>query len=413
MTKEDLFLAIGQVEESRLARSELAVQDPSTVSDKEEPVMKKKSVSSGRIVRNILVAAIIISMLAVTAYAAVGYLIFDSPQEMLTCIFGDETGYDHSDGSVTPFEDGINVIIEPTYDRVPADEAVVEQEAAPLVDAVGKTISWQGYTLTIDANLYDSVTKCGLVTYTLENPAGLHYDLQSDGEVWFPGGEILDFGQYGYSYIVKDQSSDTKLTATYYYQLRDRDTTNLEIGFSQWASTTQEEIGQRVQEIKQELRQEIPEEEAYALYKEYQGDDWAWFEANRTREELLEGAYEILAFDRLNDAVTCPDKIIIPEQVRGEMTNITLGNGAATLSPIAVILRRQEIEDFSSSSINLVKIRFADGTEYVVQDGYVENRVFAVQDAEGKEATYMFNRIIDVKEVVSVIVDGNIELCVD
>ena len=95
------------------------------------------------------------------------------------------------------------------------------------------------------------------------------------------------------------------------------------------------------------------------------------------------------------------------------MTNITLGDGAVTLSPIAATVRKQEIENLGYSFMDLFKIRFADGSEYVVQDGYVENRVFAVTDSEERELTYMFNRIIDVNEVVSVIVDGNVELPLD
>ena len=84
MKREDLFLAIGEVEGRRLLRSELTVQEPSAVETKEEPVMKKKRVNVGRIIRNVLVAALIVSILSVTAYAAVGYLIFDSPEEMIT-----------------------------------------------------------------------------------------------------------------------------------------------------------------------------------------------------------------------------------------------------------------------------------------------------------------------------------------
>lgn len=413
MKSEDLFLAIGEVEGSRLLRSELTVQEPSAVVCKEEPVMKKKRANPGRIIRNSLVAAILISMLGVTAYAVGGFLIFDSPEEMITAVFGDKTGYDHSDGSITPFEDGINVIIEPTYDRVPVDEEVAAQEAAPLVNAVGQSISWEGYTLTIDANLYDSVTKCGLVTYTLENPEGVNYSLQSTGEVWFPQGEIVKFSQYGYSYIIQKKSTDTKLAATYYYQLRDKESTDLEITFTQWASITQEQIDQRIEEIKQELRQEIPEEEALAFQKEYVGDSWPWFEENRTREENIDSAYEAWAYQRLEEFATCPDKITIPAVSSGEMTNVTLGNGAVILSPVAIIVNIKEIENYPSSFVDLTKIVFADGTEYVVKDGYTLNYVFNVGNADGSETTFMFNRIIDVNKVTSVIVDGNIELTVD
>lgn len=413
MTGEELFLAIGAVESSRLERTELTFQEPSDVSSKEEPQMTKKRVSAGRLLRNTVAAVLLVFALATTAYAVVGYVIFNSPEEMLTSVFGDQTGYDHSDGSITPFEDGINVIIEPTFDRVPVDEEVVAQEAAPLVTPVGQSISWEGYTLTIDANMYDQVTKCGLLTYTLENPEGLDYSLQSDAEVWFPGGEIVSFGQYGYSYIIQDKSADTKLTATFYYQLRDRETTNLEIGFTQWASISQEEIDQQIEEIKQQLRQEISEEEALEFQKRYVGDSWPWFEENRTREENIDSAYEVWAYERLEEVTTCPDKIIIPEQALGEMTNITLGDGAVTMSPVAMCIDIAMIENYPSDFIDTAKIRFADGTEYAVKDGYTENFVFNVSSGRGMDSTFMFNRIIDVNEVTSIVMDGNIELTVD
>lgn len=65
MKREDLFLAIGAVEESRLARSELSVPSRDT---KEDKMMKARP---RRVIRNLLIAAIVISMLAVTAYAAI------------------------------------------------------------------------------------------------------------------------------------------------------------------------------------------------------------------------------------------------------------------------------------------------------------------------------------------------------
>lgn len=413
MKREDLFLAIGAVEDDRLQRSEWSLREPS-LPRMEEPEMKK-SVNKRRIVCNLLVAVLIISTLAVGAFAATGFLLFGSPEEMIATIFGDKTGYDHSDGSIRPDPESPSsgIIVEPAYDRVPADETVVAEEAAPLVEPVGQSISWEGYTLTVDANLYDSVTKCGLLTYTLENPEGLNYSLQSNGEVWFPTGEVVSFSQYGYSYIIQDKSTDKQLTATYYYQLRNPNSTDLEISFTQWASITQKEITQRIADIKGELRQEISEEEIYEFQKQYYGEDWPWFEENRTREEIIDAGYEVKAYERLEKATTCPDQITIPENAQGEMTNITLGNGAITLSPIAVTIRIQELESISKNFVGMLKIKFADGTEYVVEDGYTMNYVFQVGDSKNMETTYMFNRIIDVNEVVCVIVDGNAELTVD
>lgn len=412
MKPEELFLAIGEVESSRLLRSELTVQTPS-VTTMEESQMKKTRVNARRMFRGVVVAAVLISMLGVTAYAVGGFLIFDSPQEMISTIFGDNTGYDHSEGSITPFEDGINIIVEPTFDRVPVDESLAAEEAAPLVEAVGQTIRWQGYTLTIDANLYDAVTQCGLLTYTLENPEGLDYSLQSTGEVWFPGGELIDFSQYGYSYIIQDQSTDTTLTATYYYQIRDTEDTDLEISLSQWASISREEILERIAEIKQQLRQEIPEDEAYEFQKQYYGEDWPWFEKNRTRQEIVDAGYEVLAYEKLEDAAICPDKITIPATASGEMSSITLGDGAITMSPVAMCIDLAKIGNYPRSFIDVAKIQFADGTEYVVKDGYTENFVFNVGSSDGTDSTFMFNRMIDVREVTAIVMDGDIELTVD
>ena len=150
---------------------------------KEDKPMKKRS--GKRIIRNLLIAAVLVSMLSVTAYAAVGYLIFDSPEEMLSTIFGDNTGYDHKDVThwTDPEKPG-EVYDNPAYDRVPVDEEVMQSEAAPRVTPVGQSISWKGYTLTVDANMYDKVTKCGLLTYTIENPDGLpRYEVDNNGKV--------------------------------------------------------------------------------------------------------------------------------------------------------------------------------------------------------------------------------------
>lgn len=412
MKREDLFLAIGQVESSRLERSELAVPSREPEEDKTMKIKPR------RIFRNLLIAAVIVSLLTVTAYAAVGYLIFESPEDMISALFGDKTGFDHSDGSITPFEDGINIIVEPTFDRVPVDEKIMEEEAVPLVETVGQSITWEGYTLTVDANLYDSVTKCGLITYILENPKGLDYSLQSTGEVWFPGGEVVNFSQYGYSYIIQDKSTDTKLTATYYYQIRDRESTDLEISFSQWSEMTIQEYRQWFADTKQQLKQEVSEEAAYEYVRQLTGEDFPLLEAENSRETIIEWGYDDMAYERMgvleeDDQERCPEKITISTSESSEMSSITLGNGAVTMSPVAMCTDIAKIGNYPRSFVDVAKIQFADGTEYVVKDGYTLNYVFNVQSSGGTDVTFMFNRMIDVKEVTSIILDGGIELTVD
>lgn len=415
MTREELFLAIGQVEESRLARTELTVQGPSAESNGEEPQMKKKRVNFGRVIRNLLIAAAIISMLGITAYAAAAYLIFDSPEEMVTAIFGDQTGFDHGARGEITDKDGNVLATQYRHDRVPADEKVVAQEAAPLVEPVQQSLSWAGYTLTIDANLYDHATKCGLVTYTLENPNGVDYDLHSDGEI----SDVVNFSQYGRKYIIQDKTTDICLAATYYYQLRDPGNTDLDITFSQWTAISFEDYLQLFKDTKAQLKQEISEDEVIAHVKEQMGEDYALMEAESSRDTIIEQGYDGLAYERMGvldgayDQYICNDKITISENTQSEMTSISLGNEAVRISPIAITVKVEEIEDFPNSFLDVTKIQFSDGTEYVVKEDYTLNYVFAVADSETEETTFMFNRIIDVNEVTSVIVDGNIELTVD
>ena len=109
MTREDLFLAIGMVEESRLQRSELEV----TAAD-------RKTKKTGNVFRHFLIAAILVSMLAVTAYAARRFGLKEWLSEL----------------GMTNMEelDAISVTIQPqeetlTYDWATNDAAFVVQEA--------------------------------------------------------------------------------------------------------------------------------------------------------------------------------------------------------------------------------------------------------------------------------------------
>ena len=386
MKAEELFLAIGEVESSRLTRSELTAARPSGQREQEEPKMKKRNVS--RILRNLLVAALIVSALAVTAYAVAGFVIFDSPQDMISGLFGDKTGYDHKD--VTHFTDPEKpgeVYDIPAYDRVPVDESVAASEAVPLVSPVGQSISWEGYTLTVDANMYDQVTKCGVLTYTLENPDGIaDYALQENGEIYFPDGEILDINQYGYSYIIPDQSTDTKLTAA--FRLSD---------FQElWKQT------------KEQVKQEFSEDEVIEHLKQALGDEYEKMASGVSREEIVDTGYERLVYERLDGRFDCPEKITIPEKALGEMSNLTLADGNIKVSPIAICVDTREMQDYPEGYIKRVKISFKDGTEYVVVDENVANHMFAVGHTD-RDVTFMFNRMIDVNEIASVILDGDVE----
>lgn len=424
MKSEDLFFAIGQVEVHRLERSEQTEHSSKVIRMEEKDMYKRKT---GRRIGNLLIAAVIAGMLGVTAFAVGGYLIFESPQQMLKAVFGDNTGFDHSDGSITkdPWGGPEGILVEPTYDRVPADEAVVEEDIAPLVSPVGQSISWEGYTLTVDAYMYDDVTRCGLLTYTLENPDGISYELQSNGEIWHRGGEILDFNQYGYSYIIQEKTTDTVLAATYYFQFNERRGDALNIRFSQWAAVSPEDIDGILEEKIREIQQEITPEEALRKLKEKIGPEYDTVAAELTEAELLDTAYFELAYEQVEARYTYENAITVPCQSTGNMKHITLGDGSIVIAPFCIRIDitdltflhtdRQGEKRVCTDNVKSVLIRYTDGTEYVVEQDYTMNHLFAHAEATSRAEenstdllTYMFNRIIDVDAVEAVVINGTV-----
>lgn len=406
MKAEDLFLAIGQAEDRHLAQSELESVRPSN--KKEEPTLKPHK-TFARIIRNILVAALLLSLLTMTAYAIGGYILFDSPQDMMDHLFGDKTGYDHSEGSITPFEDGVNIIVEPTFDRVPADQNVVE-EVAPHVSAVGQSITWNGYTLTVDANLYDSATQSGVLTLILENPNGIpKYEVFNNGEITFPGGELIQSSQYYKNYIIQENCTPTKLTIAHYYRyfetkqlinenpdlpesgpLPKVKDPSVDLTFTLWASVT-------LQESDALLAQATTEEERQAIMNSWE----------------------------------CPEKIHISLNGEENLPHVSAYDGAVRISPIAICVEYTDMP--FTADIEELTIGFKDGSSYAVKGkDYLENFLYAVETSkldphkpmikaayeDGQsydqynflldfhETTFMFNRMVDVDQVKSVTING-------
>ena len=453
MTAEELFQAIGQVESSRLLRSELTLQTPSQ--DPEGTNMRKTRRSTKRILRNILVAAIIVSMLAVTAYAVGGFLIFESPQQMLTAIFGDETGFDHSDGGPKYFDDGGLAAIEPTFDRVPADETVVGQDVAPHVSAVGQSISFNGYTLTVDAFIYDSTTRCGMLTYLLENPNGLpDYKLQLDGELWIEGApDVVHMNQTRESYIIQEKSTETCMAATVYFKANRGE--DLEITLQSQQRYTPDEFEAMIAEDVEKLKQVLTPEEALAVVRQELGEEqFAVLKADMTEAELIESCYtNIVATDtaRRMEETGTSEAIVIPLREDQALASISAGKNSIIVTPISIKIDISDLTFLHTDhhgnhrihcdNIDSIVIRFRDGTEYTVIDGYILNYSLGIielpeenvqtevfvspeEDPAGEGYAYienshdycldtlMFNRIIDIDEITAVLLNGT-ELPVD
>lgn len=410
MTREELFTAIGAVEESRLERSELAVSPAETGTRK-----------SGKLFRHLLIAAIIVSMLAMTAYAVAGYLIFESPEAMITAIFGNKTGYDHK--GVTTWTDPEkpgSVYENPGFDRVPVDEKLAE-EIVSHVSAVGQSFTWRGYTLTVDAIMYDRITQCGVLTYQLTNPDGIKpYNVEPTGEVW---GHPVNFNKGGESYIIQEKTTDTCLSVAQYFWFDPEDTRDMELTISQWTFVEPgPEYQAHIMELFEQIKQEYTWDEAVEAYiLEYGQEEYDRVSAESTEEQMVNFCYSVLWTKRLEELYACPEEITIYPDRESELKHITFYGGAITISPVSMQIDVSDMAflhtdihgnfHVSADNIRDLKICYDDGTEYIVFSETVNNTVDVVNSQIDGAGAYamgkiLFNRIIDVDTVSAVIVNG-------
>lgn len=305
---------------------------------------------------NTLTAILIAVMLATTVFAAVGFILFDNPMQMIDTLFGNHTGYDHADWNV-PDSQG-DTAAEYHADRTPVDTGIAEA-LAPQAEVVGQSITYAGHTLTVDANLYDAATKCGFVTYTIENPNGIRaYAVDPTGEISFPYGELLITNQYGRSYIIQEKCTDTTLCATYYYQTRNPQNADLELRISFWAA--------------------VEDPKAF----------------------LEQPAEEVMSY------TDSPEMIVIPAKTSMDIRTVRSQNGAVTLSPFSVQINLALLPAGAHEFVNDLTLTFQDGTEYVVKNETTLNCLFEVGNEDSTEASLMMNRLVDVDSVVSITVNG-------
>ena len=375
MSREILFQAIGHVEDEMLLDTEWSVHTP------------RKTVA-----RRILIAAAILMML-VTAVLAAGALLYNSPEEMLKALFGNQTGYD---ALGTPAEEpGLYWVY--AFERVPVDEAVVMEDMAPYVQPVGEQIRWKGYTLTVDSFVYDAPTHSGFVTWTLENPDGLpDYRVIPDGSLNFDShgtqslgdGSVLvsKFGSYHFvemselekTFVIQEKTTETRIACVSYFCVEDGFTAQIEISMKLWLGND------------------------YSAYLR----DLACITAEDYGRVL----------DQWESAERCPDVIRLDLSKAAQLPAVTAYDGDIWITPVSMRIDRKNMAFWDGNTAATSgaahsedyeeRIRFRDGSTYVLWDREVSNCVFRVSGIPDTESFLTFNRIIDIHQVTSVCVDG-------
>lgn len=325
-----------------------------------------------------LLAAVLITLsLATTVFAYVGFTKYENPIQMLKTFYGNEEmesiagGEVYIDDEYKPY-----TVVQPTIERVPIDEELV-LEVTPPIAAVGQSVSWDDYTLTIVAHQHDKNLGAGTIYYTVENPNGVEgYATQYDGNLHWPNGEIMFLTDCAWeNFIIPGETTDTMLSVACYYH----------------------------------------------------GTEW--------RESWRAQEYIEMCFYNTNATIQLP-KYASEE----ETTALISENGEILLSAIGMEMRIQDMaflqydtiidaDGFecpllNEADINYVAVRFADGSEYVVdkdKDGEVISNCMDIsiyqQDYTfGDTITYMFNRIIDPGLATAVVVNETVfpvDICED
>ena len=296
----------------------------------------------------ILIAAIIVvALLTGAALAVAGFTVYENPAAMINAFFG-ENGTAYSEGVVDmgerPEDFKFNL---PGWERVPADETLAGELIANCISGETATILWEGYTLTVEANLYDPLTESGILYFSVENPAGVSgYDVWPNGEIVFNPETISFFPRsnwHGTSYIDERMSTEEKLyICDYYTKSNSRASAMSELEITVFSYDDEKYIG-------------------------------------REKLNSLSGR---------------------------EMPGLSMMDGNVIVSPIAMRIDAVAIGfDISIPEPKYVCFKYIDGSEYILKnkDAFISNQSYAC--IIGDRLTILFNRIVDINSLSEIVLD--------
>lgn len=367
MKQEDLFLAIAAVEDDWLLQSEDDISNHLVFAPK----------SRKQLAKAILVAVITVSMLALTACAAIGFLFYDSPLDMLETFFGTNTKYLQSDawyvGNMR-----LGQMYFAGFERFPISEEIAES-LEKKIHPIGQSISWNGYTLTVDGYLYDSATGCGVISYAIESPDNKNisqlYHVQPNGALHYYAGELIYANQARKDYIVKEKSNEQKLVvASYFYNGEGMQELELNLSYGTYMSSY--EFIEFLDKEQRKLDKPITREDIHAIFQEW------------------EAMKEI-----------SPDSVLIDLKIENPLDNIQTENGEILISPMALTIQRDKLS-VDGVTVKEVIITYNDGAEFVVHTADIENFFLHYDKKDSAEICYLFNRLIDVNKISSISING-------
>ncbi|MDR3277526.1 MAG: hypothetical protein LBT12_02030, partial [Oscillospiraceae bacterium] len=272
--------------------------------------------------------------------------------------FGDK-GVASGEGIVEYEENGQLKTNLPAWERVEVDETLADELIGGYITGYDAVATWENYTLSVEANLYDPQTGAGLIYYSLENPAGITgWETFENGELRFNGETVFMYMETfgGKTYLDSEKSTDTKLFICGYY-----------VNGSGGALGSVDVL----------LGDYIPWKEGENMPKERQ---------------------------RLSIPVAPAD-----------LPGAAFSNGgadAARLSPIGIRIDSAALGLKHADEIDYLAIEYDDGSLYVILDGggFVDNSTYGLISMDGSSVTWTFNRLADISRVTKIIINDTVAL---
>ncbi len=302
-----------------------------------------------------VIAAVLVMVLGISAGAVVGLTQHDDPAGVLHSFFEQESYAkgEHVVSYGTIEHDGVILKkIEtnmPAWERMPLDKAVAEKYIYPYVYGVDSSISWGDYTLTVEAVVYDASIGSGLLYYTIENPNGVEgYSVQPNGEVWWP------------------------VTSPYYAALSHPDQTYIDEG-----QTTDTKL--------------------YICSYFITVEDWG-----ELKLWLGDGA-ENKRGERVAMTIMLPDD---------GLENLSFDGGNVVVSPIGMSVDVEALGLDHMDDIDHITLRFADGSEYIVEqddsEAFISNMAYALGNEDGSFSRILFNSVVDIDKLSELEIEGQV-----
>lgn len=349
----------------------------------------------------LIAAVIVLAMLLVGCAVAYAMIIFGSPAEMISALYGENTGFASAPPTEVndPGKPGSAYTV-PGYEKQPVEETVA-QELEKWVSPVGKSITTDGYKLTVDAYIYDSTTQSGFITLLLEHNKPISEEellVGYNGEIGGLSGNYLNFNQYGRAYLIPGKTTPTQLAFTYYFRADMRTGTNLLVSFPDFEESIE------LQALREQMEKDLTPNDAVQKLRSLWGDALVEETFADHMDDLSAGAYHFLAL-RAYEQAHSDEMVCISLPNSGSLPFKTFGQGDVYVNSLCVRIRTSHYTEPGGSNEKVI-FHMTDGTDFVVVDNLTDNTLFK-RVIENDDTLYMLGSAINIDNIQSVEVIGN------